>query len=258
MAHAQETDVVFRRKGRVHLNRRGASVHSTTGSRDVRTGGSNVGYTMFRGSVKSTGYPLHSPVSSLFPLPCDTVCHYISTGLQCWIHHAPKEVEEYWLPTPLASFPLNSPPVRHCVPSHFNWTLPQFCPTLCPLSAVSILKTDTTKTTLIFGLSCHLLSSFRTKFVVVCISGTFVSVLPAHFMRLDLTHLHLVKVKNSKGTVVSFTVPFIKPVLPPFLSLGTTISGFVSCFYHSGNCAVSSQRYNDYVTNADVTSNLLK
>jgi hypothetical protein len=27
-------------------------------------------YTMFRGSVKSTGYPLHSPVSPSLPLPC--------------------------------------------------------------------------------------------------------------------------------------------------------------------------------------------
>jgi hypothetical protein len=41
----------------------GASVQSTTGSRDVRISGSNAGYTMFRGSLKSTGYPLHSPVS---------------------------------------------------------------------------------------------------------------------------------------------------------------------------------------------------
>jgi len=29
----------------------------------VRISGSNAGYTMFRGSVKNTGYPLHSPVS---------------------------------------------------------------------------------------------------------------------------------------------------------------------------------------------------
>jgi hypothetical protein len=59
----------------------GASVQSTTGSRGVRIGGSNAGYTMFRGSVKSTGYPLQSPVSSLLPLPRVTVCHHISTGL---------------------------------------------------------------------------------------------------------------------------------------------------------------------------------
>ena len=34
----------------------GASVQSTTGSRRVRISGSNAGYTMFRGSVKGTGY----------------------------------------------------------------------------------------------------------------------------------------------------------------------------------------------------------
>ena len=81
MAHTQNPDFFFRRNGRVHLNRRGASVQSTTGSRGVRISGSNAGYTMFRGSVKGTGYPLHSPVSPSLPLPCVTVCHHISTGL---------------------------------------------------------------------------------------------------------------------------------------------------------------------------------
>ena len=83
MAHAQKPDFVFRRNGRVHLNRPGASVQSTAGSWGVRVSGSNAGYTMFRGSVKGTGYPLHSRVSPSLP-----------------------------------------PPVRHCVPSHFNWSLP--------------------------------------------------------------------------------------------------------------------------------------
>ena len=62
----------------------GASVQSTAGSRDVRisgSNGSNTGYTMFRGGVKGTGYPLHSPVSPPLPLPCVNVCHHISTGL---------------------------------------------------------------------------------------------------------------------------------------------------------------------------------
>ena len=63
----------------------GASVQSTIGSRVVRISGSNAGYTMFRGSVKGTGYPLHSPVSPSLPLPCVTVCHHISTGVyQGW------------------------------------------------------------------------------------------------------------------------------------------------------------------------------
>ena len=63
----------------------GASVQSPTGSRVVRIGSSNAGYTMFRGSVKSTRYPLHSPVFPSLPLPCVTVCHHISTGLYCGV-----------------------------------------------------------------------------------------------------------------------------------------------------------------------------
>jgi len=63
----------------------GASLQSTTGSRRVRIGGSNAGYIKFRGSV--------------------------------------KRCEGDWLPTPFASFPFTSPPVRHRVPSYFTWTL---------------------------------------------------------------------------------------------------------------------------------------
>jgi hypothetical protein len=60
----------------------GASVQSTTGCRDVRISGSNgnnAGYTMFRDSVKGTGYPLLSSVSHSLPLPCVTVCHHVSS-----------------------------------------------------------------------------------------------------------------------------------------------------------------------------------
>jgi hypothetical protein len=85
MAHAQKPDFVFRRNGRFHLNRRGASVQSTTGSQGVHISGSNAGYTMFRDSVKGTGYSILQ-----FPLH---------------IHPPP-------------------PAVRHRVPSHFNWSLP--------------------------------------------------------------------------------------------------------------------------------------
>ena len=74
--------------------RGGASVQSTTGSRGVRISGSNAGYTMFRGSVKSTGYPLHSPVSPSLPLPCVTVWHHISTGVYKNFH-IPFKPETY-------------------------------------------------------------------------------------------------------------------------------------------------------------------
>ena len=76
MAHTQKPDFVFRWNVRVHLNRWGRRVQSTTGSRGVHISGSNAGYTMFQGSVKSTGYPLNSPVSPLLPLPCVSVSHH--------------------------------------------------------------------------------------------------------------------------------------------------------------------------------------
>jgi hypothetical protein len=73
----------------------GASVHSTAGSRGVRISGSNAGYTMFRDSVKSTGYPLHSPLFPSLSLPCVTVCHHISTGL--YSHPHPFSVDTaFW------------------------------------------------------------------------------------------------------------------------------------------------------------------
>ena len=84
MAHAQKPDFIFHRNGPSPFKSAGASVQSTIGSQGVRisgSNGSNAGYTKFRGSVKGTGYPLHSPVSPLLPLLCVTMCYHISTGL---------------------------------------------------------------------------------------------------------------------------------------------------------------------------------
>jgi hypothetical protein len=75
-----ETRFRLSAKGTSPFKSAAASVQSTTGSRGVRISGSNAQYTMFRGSAKSTGYPLHLPVSPSLPLPCVTVCHHISTG----------------------------------------------------------------------------------------------------------------------------------------------------------------------------------
>ena len=86
MVHAQNPGFVFRRNGRVHLNWRGRQFSRNTGSRGVRISGSNAGYTMFRGGVKGTGYPLHS-----LPLSCVIVCYHISAGLYYRIFfHADK------------------------------------------------------------------------------------------------------------------------------------------------------------------------
>jgi len=73
MAHAQKPDFIFRRNGRVHLNRRGTSVQSTAGSRGVCISVSNAGYTTFRGSVRVLAthsirqFPLRFPSRAL---PC--------------------------------------------------------------------------------------------------------------------------------------------------------------------------------------------
>ena len=62
MAHARKPDFVFRAKRTSPFKsaRWGASVQSNTGSRGMRISSSNAGYAIFRGSVKSTVYPLRS------------------------------------------------------------------------------------------------------------------------------------------------------------------------------------------------------
>ena len=62
----------------------GASVQSTTDSRGVRISGSNAGYTMFRGSVKSTGYPRHSPVS---PFTSPPARHSVPSQFNWTLHN---------------------------------------------------------------------------------------------------------------------------------------------------------------------------
>ena len=47
--------------------------------------------------------------------------------------------EGYWLPTPFASFPFTSPPMRHRVPSSFNRTLPTFQTNLLSLTSQKTL-----------------------------------------------------------------------------------------------------------------------
>ena len=77
MAHAQKPDLVFQRNGRDHLNRRGTSVQSTTGSRGVRISGSNAGYTVFWGRVQD--YWLPTPFVC-FPFTSPTVRHRVPSG----------------------------------------------------------------------------------------------------------------------------------------------------------------------------------
>ena len=80
MAQAQKTDFVFRRNGRVHLNRQGPQFSRLLAA-EVCASAVVMLDTPSSELVKGTGYPLKSPVSPSLPLPCVTVCHHFSTGL---------------------------------------------------------------------------------------------------------------------------------------------------------------------------------
>ena len=82
MAHAQKQDFIFRQNGRVHLNWRErqfsrllAAEMCASAVVMLDTPCSEIMWMLH------TGYPLHSPVSPSLPLPCVTVCHYISAGV---------------------------------------------------------------------------------------------------------------------------------------------------------------------------------
>ena len=84
MTRTQKPDFVFWWKGRVHLNQRGrqfSRLLAAEVSASALIVGRNAGYTMFQGSEKGTGYPLHLPVSPSLTLPCVTMCPHISTGV---------------------------------------------------------------------------------------------------------------------------------------------------------------------------------
>ena len=80
MEHAQKPDFVFRRNGRIHLNRQGRQF-SRILTAEVCASAVVTLDTPSSEVVNGTGYPLHLPVSPSLPLPCVIVCHHVSTGL---------------------------------------------------------------------------------------------------------------------------------------------------------------------------------
>jgi hypothetical protein len=76
MTHAQKPDFVFRRNGRVHLNRRGRQFSRLLTAEVCAS--AVVMLDTPCSEVVGRGYPLHSPVSPSLPLPCVTVCHHVS------------------------------------------------------------------------------------------------------------------------------------------------------------------------------------
>ena len=86
-AHAEKPDFVFRAKRTSPFKSAlwGRQFSRLLAVRGVCISGSNAGYTVFRGSVKGTGYPLRSPVSPPVLLQCFTVCQQVSTRLYRYV-----------------------------------------------------------------------------------------------------------------------------------------------------------------------------
>ena len=81
MAHAQKPDFVFRRNGRIHLYRRGHQFSRLLAAEVCASAVVMLDTQCSEVECKTTGYPLHSPVSPSLPLACVTVCHHVSTGV---------------------------------------------------------------------------------------------------------------------------------------------------------------------------------
>jgi hypothetical protein len=79
MAHAQKPDFVFRRNGRVHLNRRGLQFSRLLAAEVC----ASAGCTMFRGSVKRNWPP--TPFAS-FPLTSSPVHHRVPSHFNWTLH----------------------------------------------------------------------------------------------------------------------------------------------------------------------------
>ena len=77
MAHAQKQHFVFRAKRTSPSKSAGGRQFSGLLAAEVcGISGSNAGYTTFRGSVKGTGYPLHSPVHLNRPVDVSSVDYW--------------------------------------------------------------------------------------------------------------------------------------------------------------------------------------
>ena len=76
MAHAQKPDFVFRRNGRVHLNRRRCQFSRLLAG-EVCASAVVMLDRPCPIQCMTAGYPLHSPFPPSLLLPCVSVCHHI-------------------------------------------------------------------------------------------------------------------------------------------------------------------------------------
>jgi len=116
-----ETDFIFRRNGRVHLNQQGHHFSRLLAAEVCE------GYWLLAAEVCEGCWLLAAEVCEGCWLLAAEVCEgcWLLAAEVCegyWLLVA-EVCEGYWLLTPFANFPFTSPPVCHHAPSCFNWTL---------------------------------------------------------------------------------------------------------------------------------------
>ena len=132
-AHAQKPELAFGRNGRIHLNRRRRQFSRLLAAEVCASAVVMLDTPCSRGSVKSTGYALHSPISPLLPLPCVSVCYHISTGLYrpilhktrvllpCIVRHTQEHLFYVLLTVYLSIILVTDQPLSTCAPdSHLQ------------------------------------------------------------------------------------------------------------------------------------------
>ena len=86
MTHVQKPDFVFRRNGRVHLNRRGHQFSRLLAAEVCILAAVMLNTPCSQVVWRVLATPLHSPVSPSLPFPCVTVCHQVSNALYHTVH----------------------------------------------------------------------------------------------------------------------------------------------------------------------------
>ena len=81
MAHAKKPDIVFRRNGRVHLNRRGRQFSWLLAAELSASAVVMLDTPRSEAVCNVLATHSHSPVSPSLPLQCVTVCHQVSNAL---------------------------------------------------------------------------------------------------------------------------------------------------------------------------------
>ena len=162
--------------------------------------------------MKSTGYPLHSPVSPSLLLPCVTVCHHISTGvyfLTFLTHtHTHTQIVSYFLRKSTQPYFSGCPKLQHSLMSRRFHGLRTSSATIRPVYEVpknppfSIFYTDQNSVFISnFSYACHLCQNKPDP-------GQCIQSSRCHIQVLSLSLLHIIRPSPKRCVILPNTTAF--------------------------------------------------